>query len=109
MSREQNRVAWERRLRRFDPSQMTVADFCRREEVSVASYYYWKRQIRPTSIEATTGEPMFVPVNVKPASVAEVRIELPGGATIHIPSDASPDIFHACIVASRVSEVGSEC
>ena len=108
MSREQNRVAWERRLRRFDSSRVTVAEFCRCEEVSVASYYYWKRQVGSTT-EAATDEPMFVSVNVKPTSSAEVRIELPGGATIHIPSDASADTLHACILASRASEDGHEC
>jgi hypothetical protein len=43
---------WRRRLREFDGSGLRVAEFCRREHVSQASFYYWAKRIR----QACTGE-----------------------------------------------------
>ena len=40
--------AWRERLRRFRGSLETVADFCRRERVSVAAFYQWKRKLSPS-------------------------------------------------------------
>ena len=37
---------WRRRLARFDSSSLTVLEFCRREQVSQASFYYWSKRIR---------------------------------------------------------------
>ena len=37
--------AWRERLRRFRGSLETVAEFCRRERVSVAAFYQWKRKL----------------------------------------------------------------
>jgi hypothetical protein len=37
---------WRRRLTRFDSSGLTVVEFCRREHVSQASFYYWSKRIR---------------------------------------------------------------
>lgn len=37
--------AWRNRLRRCQGSLETVADFCRRERVSVAAFYQWKRKL----------------------------------------------------------------
>lgn len=37
---------WRARLARFDSSGLTIAEFCRREHVSPARFYYWARRIR---------------------------------------------------------------
>jgi hypothetical protein len=39
------RDAWRRRLAKFDASGLTIVDFCRREHVSQASFYYWSKRI----------------------------------------------------------------
>ena len=36
---------WAERLERFDQADITVAQFCQNENVSKASYYYWRRKI----------------------------------------------------------------
>ena len=36
---------WRRRLAKFDSSGLTVVEFCRREQVSQASFYYWSKRI----------------------------------------------------------------
>lgn len=48
------RDAWRRRLAKFDASALTVVDFCRREQVSQASFYYWSKRI-PERDRSTTG------------------------------------------------------
>ena len=37
--------AWRERLRRFHQSRETVAQFCRRERVSIPAFYQWKRKL----------------------------------------------------------------
>ena len=37
---------WRGRLHRFDSSGLTVTEFCQREQVSQASFYYWSKRIR---------------------------------------------------------------
>lgn len=36
---------WRERLERFRGSTWTVAEFCRREKVSVASFYQWRKKL----------------------------------------------------------------
>ena len=45
---------WRRRLAKFDSSGLTVVEFCRREQVSQASFYYWSKRIRDRD-DARTG------------------------------------------------------
>ena len=40
------REEWRKRLGRFDGSGLTVSEFCRREDISQASFYYWAKRIR---------------------------------------------------------------
>ena len=49
------REAWRRRLEKFDASGMTVVDFCRREQVSQAGFYYWSKRIQEGDRRATRG------------------------------------------------------
>ena len=44
--REARRVEWRMRLERFRASGISIVAFCARENVSVASYYYWTRLLR---------------------------------------------------------------
>ena len=40
------RDQWHRRFLKFDSSDLTVAQFCQREHVSQASFYYWSKRVR---------------------------------------------------------------
>jgi len=48
------RDAWLRRLAKFDASGLTVVEFCRREQVSQAGFYYWSKRI-PEHDRSTIG------------------------------------------------------
>lgn len=43
--RADKRGEWEDRLARFRASGMTVVGFCRREKVSVNTFYYWVKRL----------------------------------------------------------------
>ena len=66
---------WRSRLRRFESSGMSVATFCRRERVSVPSFYQWRKRL---ALErGRKGRPLFVPVHVTQSAAVEIR--LPNG------------------------------
>ena len=48
MSKTQRIQLWLDRLRRHAASQLTVADFCRLDQISVASFYKWKLRLSPS-------------------------------------------------------------
>jgi len=92
-------TAWQQRLRRYERGNTTVAEFCHHEQVSVAAFYYWKRRLSELD-ESNASIPSFIPVNVTSSVGREIRIALPGGATVHLPADCSREILESCIVAA---------
>ena len=54
MGRKQNQAesSWRSRMTKFRRSKLTVVEFCRREAVSVPSFYHWRKRLeggRPRS------------------------------------------------------------
>ena len=76
------RSQWLDRLRRFGRSNLSVTEFCRREKVSVPSYYHWRRKLADTAFEhESNGEPAtFLPVRI--AGSAGLEASLPNGARV---------------------------
>lgn len=108
MSRPETIMRWRERLRRFDRSQMSVADFCLSEGVSQASFYQWKKKLRQVASVAKAGDSdsgvQFVPLRLTSelgsqaavvsneqagSPLASTTIELPGGVRIRV--DVSSD------------------
>ena len=107
MGRERNgalRLAWRRRMERFEASSATVTEFCRREEVSAAAFYQWRRRLAQERVLATAEEcgkaarPLapqrqraygrstgFVELTLPAAAVVEV--ELPNGVRVRVSAD----------------------
>ncbi|RPH77050.1 MAG: hypothetical protein EHM77_08495 [Planctomycetaceae bacterium] len=95
-------LAWGKRLDRFDRADVTVAQFCRQEGVSQASFYQWRRKLRAQSAASQRNQdpplPRFLPVSLATTSTAptpppstprsRMTIDLPGGIRIRfeIPS-----------------------
>jgi len=99
MGRKQSSGAvavWQERLARFERGNLTVSKFCRREGVSTASFYQWRKRLEqrdrePGRVEqagrGAAGADMpgrFLPVNV--AGLNVVEIELPDHIKIRVPA-----------------------
>lgn len=77
---------WRGRLERFRQAEISVTRFCRGEQVSVPSFYQWRKKVLddsarqkdwPRAVEA------FAPVRL--VGTASVAAWLPGGTRIEIP------------------------
>jgi hypothetical protein len=110
---------WLDRLNRQAASQLTVAEFCAREGVSLPSFYQWKRRLSPrvesASVRHKSRQPQPSPGNpavakqprftelvlsASPAtaSVALPCVSLPGGITISL--GTQPEM--ACLIIDRL-------
>jgi transposase-like protein len=97
-------LAWRRRMERFEASSATVTEFCRREEVSAAAFYQWRRRLSQERVLATaeecgkTARPLaprrhgaygrstgFVELTLP--AVAVVEVELPNGVRVRLSAD----------------------
>lgn len=91
---------WQRRLARYERTQLTAAEFCKRERVSVSLLKYWRRQVevaalrKPAPAALRPQAAVFQPVEVIPRRWIVVRF--PGGATLEIPDDRI-DLFRLAI------------
>ncbi|MEZ6128936.1 MAG: hypothetical protein R3C59_09655 [Planctomycetaceae bacterium] len=100
-------VRWRQRLSRFECSELTVAEFCRLEGFSTASFYLWRRKLRDTEL---SDGPAFVPVPLDANQLSGsdrvsgndrqgLQIELPGGAVINVPSGMNNSATRELIAA----------
>ena len=87
---------WRLRLRRQAAGGLSIPDFCRRERVSTASFYAWRRRLAAPSVTAPPDPPLFVPIRLDPAAPAgdtspdlAFEIELPH--RIRLRCAAAPD------------------
>ena len=127
MSRSETARLWRKRLRRFAASQMTVAQFCLSEDVSLASYYYWKKKLQKKLREQPDGskgklsnsEAQFMPLRLAAdaanqvgldagehaaSTTASTTIELPGGVRIRVEVPAEPTVGAARLMSRQPGE-----
>ena len=99
------RQQWTERLKRFEESQQTAAEFCRTEGVSEPAFYQWRRRLGrvprtktlpvPRRSKASTRRrPSFQSVMVRDTST-QVRIRLPQGSVVELGND--PQIIHMVV------------
>lgn len=75
------RQVWAERLTRYRAGSQTVKAFCQAENVSVPSFYQWKKKLAQAGVAAT---PAFVPVNLAAQPRDDLDLVLPGGATLKL-------------------------
>ena len=105
-------VVWRERLRRQERSELTVAEFCDREGVSVPSFYQWRKklaqmprgatrleaELRPSPPGCAGKPPAFQQVMVAPGRDV-VAIALESGVQIEVPCQ------HVEVVRAVVAEL----
>lgn len=95
------RELWRRRMREFERSAATVADFCGRAGVSAAAFYQWRRKLsdvsssegltkpapRATPSRAAASSLNFLPVEIMgPRNGDVVEVLFPSGIRMLVPS-----------------------
>lgn len=90
--------AWNDRLTRFQQQHQTVAEFCRLEGVSTASFYQWKKKLDLAQPKTKQHAPRkrqasFATVQIKYPGTTNVVAELPGGTRLVLPAD-DPTVLH---------------
>ena len=75
------RQVWAERLNRYHASSLTVKAFCQAENVSVPSFYQWKKKLAEAKVETM---PAFVPVSLSTQPGDDLDLVLPGGATLKL-------------------------
>lgn len=91
-------AAWKERLVRFERSQLTVAEFCEVENVSVANFYQWRRKLEQPQSAKPESPGEFIAVRLR-GSAQTARLSLPGGATIELPACIEPAHLRELIAA----------
>ena len=112
-------AAWRRRWERDEDSSVTVAEFCRREGVSPADFYRWRKRLTPVATLARqtatrvaaaargcttvphSEQAAFVELAWTPAAVIE--IELPNGVRVRVPADREQALHTAIRAAGEVA------
>lgn len=117
------RLVWQERLRRFDQlDSVSVAQFCQQEQVSVASFYGWRKKLAQhapaaqangahqadaspgvaSSVAGPARAPAFVPVRVtgSPPAAEALEIRLPNGARLRLPSSLGAATWLPSVVAA---------
>ncbi len=80
MGRTGARGRWERLLAKQAGSGLSIAEFCRRNEISAASFYQWRKKLGQKASVAEA----FVPVAIVGATT--LRVEFPGGVVMQLPA-----------------------
>ena len=99
---------WRRRLARFAGSRRSVVQFCRDEDVSVPSFYQWRKKLRQhtaASVPSRGAEAKALPpaahggspvaagfTRVRLVASPCVTVRLPGGTQLEVPT-ADPDVL----------------
>jgi len=120
---EGKRRLWRERLARFARSGKKVAAFCSAEQVSVPTFYHWKRRLaaesgrrrhrragssssgnRAAASSSVSPERAFLPVWIEGATLAE--LELPNGARVRVPAKELAALGVAIAAAGRIPAQG---
>jgi hypothetical protein len=90
--------SWRKRIAAQRRSGLSALAFCSQEGVSPKSFYAWRQRLRKNEV---VRPPLFLPIEL-PASAPSaggIRIELPGGAVVALPPNASQELVIAAIRA----------
>ena len=106
---------WRQILAKQAASGLSVREFCRRQKLTEASFYFWRRTIaerdgkgdRPVTERPTL--PTFLPVRVsdEAPSTALISIELAGGRVLRLPETTSTERLVALVDALEARTVAA--
>lgn len=94
---------WRRRIEAWSVSGQTKKSYCESHGLSLASYYFWRAEIRRRDAKApiramTRG---FLPVRVIPTSTVKIKVRCPSGHVVTVTGSDSVTISAVFAALSR--------
>ena len=102
-------VYWQEHISQWSESDLTQAEYCRRNKLSAAAFHWWKRHLRkkPKTQKDSSTSMQFVEVHgVPPAHVGRgetYEVVLFQGWAIRVGSDFDSDVLKRLIAAVESS------
>lgn len=74
-------------MRRYESSGLTAIAYCRKHNISIATFYYWRKRIS----DSPPGEsPQFEEISVQPKNYSSaIVVQFPQGVTIQLEGPVS--------------------
>ena len=71
---EEKITIWEERLDAYESRDRTVAAWCREHQISVATYYYWRKRVSANDEMLSVKEPVFAELtNIRKAALSKEK------------------------------------
>ena len=65
---------WEERIHACQNSDLTVTAWCRKHQISVATYYYWRKRVSANDEMLSLKEPVFAELtNIRKAALSKEK------------------------------------
>jgi hypothetical protein len=98
---ENRELIWREKVEQQKGSGLSVAAYCRRERISEASYYYWKRRLaerkdKPKT-ESGEGDGRFVAIDLPQTVCDNLEVVLRNGRRLVVPDRFSENTLRALL------------
>lgn len=100
MTRSKKAEMWRRQVEGHGKSGLSIGAYCRQQELSEASFYYWRRKLELASSAAVE----FIPVTIAPeveSGDAGIWVRLGSGVTLVLAKDFDEATLRRAVVALR--------
>jgi len=76
---------WIQRFRDWEESGLRRAEYCRRHQIPVSTFDFWRQKIRKETVDSSERHLVKLPVLIKPSEPSFFTIEYPTGHKIKVP------------------------
>ena len=101
---------WRKRVDRWRRSGLSVAEFCRQEQISQPSFFHWRKRLagqgvitarrRPQRVDRDRQARRFLQLPAGWPAIEGIEIALPGGAIVKLPVQIGIERLTAAIRAA---------
>lgn len=92
MAKTTKRDVWARRIAGYERSGLSRRAWCEANSVSLHTFDYWRRQLRPGAAHRPRLKHALVPIAVRAAAqVSPIEVVLPAGVVLRLSSTVDRD------------------
>jgi len=96
---------WRRLIEEWKQSQQSIEAFCRSQQLSVSSFYLWRKKLAQLSAPPLNEVPSFVPVRLAEESPKALKLYLPNGCWVTLESHFDKPLLKKLLTCVEVSNV----